>query len=107
MGTPAVLIARIDRERLSRNKHYALYEDPAFRRVHRIHHYFLRLLDQLERYPDRRVSLRLDASSRDTVVLRIESSALKFVWTVFLSREELTILKQLGGHREIELFPET
>lgn len=92
--TWAVLRALRDGARLSRNKHYALFEDPQVRRALKVHRYLRSVVRDIERHPE---GVRVEATGRPggaDFSLRIDIPSLRGRRTAYLSGAELALLAQ-------------
>ncbi|MFN3198757.1 MAG: hypothetical protein ACE366_10160 [Bradymonadia bacterium] len=92
--TWAVLRALRGGARISRNKHFALFEDPKVRRALKIHRYLRSVVRDIERFPDAVQVKAVGHPEGDNFTLRIEIPSLRGRRTAYLSSTELHLLAQ-------------
>lgn len=99
------LLRRIRDEKLSRNKHFDLFEDGELRRARRLWGFIQRVGALLRDEPWRVTSVRcFDGAAEDRrVELRIDVSELKFAWSLFLSEVEFSMIREICGAEILEL----
>ncbi|MCA9520240.1 MAG: hypothetical protein KC609_04685 [Myxococcales bacterium] len=99
------LLRRIRDEKLSRNKHFDLFEDGELRRAHRLWGFIERAGMMLRQEPWRVISVRRvdDAEGERCVEVRIDVAELRFSWSLFLSETEFSMIREVAGEAIFEL----
>lgn len=92
--TWAVLQALRDGARISRNKHFGLFEDARVRRAFKVHRYLQSVVKDIRRHPEAIEVCPLSAPGGTSFNLKIEISSIRGRRTAYLSGAELHLLAQ-------------